>query len=150
MLDGLPGVLDHGVAHGEGRGLLNLDSFYTLAMSAVIIAIFVVGLMLHRRREYVILTAQGLGTRQLQALLLGEAAFVAVSGLLGGLLAGTGLGVLLVKVLQPLFILAPRTTIAVGDGALLAGLVLVATLISVAAALTILRALRPSEILREH
>lgn len=132
------------------RGLLNLDSFYTLAMSAVIIAIFVVGLMLHRRREYVILTAQGLGTRQLQALLLGEAAFVAVSGLLGGLLAGTGLGLLLVKVLQPLFILAPRTTIAVGDGALLAGLVLVATLISVAAALTILRALRPSEILREH
>jgi len=132
------------------RGLLNLDSAYTLAISAAIIAIFVFGLMLQRRREYIVLIAQGFATRQLQALLLGEAAFVAISGLLAGLVVGGGLGLLLVNVLKPLFLLAPTTTIALGDGFRLAGLVIGATVLSVAVAWSILRALRPSEVLREH
>jgi ABC-type antimicrobial peptide transport system permease subunit len=132
------------------RGLLSLDSFYTLTMCAAVIAIFVIGLMLQRRKEYVILTAQGLTSRGLRALLLCEAVFVAVSGLASGLLVGTGLGVLLVKVLKPLFILAPRTTIAHADAAQIVALVLLATLVSVTAAHLILRSLRPSEVLREQ
>ncbi len=42
------------------RGLVDLDSFYTLVISAAVIAMFVFGLMLQRRREYVTLRAQGM------------------------------------------------------------------------------------------
>ena len=44
--------------------------------------------MLQRRREYVVLRAQGLPTRQLFAVIAGEDTFVAA----GGLLAGTAVG----------------------------------------------------------
>ena len=42
------------------RGLLTLDSAYGLAMAATAITIFVFGLLLQRRREYVTLRAQGM------------------------------------------------------------------------------------------
>lgn len=132
------------------RGLVDLDSFYTLLISAAVIAIFVFGLMLQRRREYVTLRAQGMPSRKLQALVLGEAGFVAVSGLAAGLLVGSGMGLLLVRVLHPLFILPPVTTIPFRDAALLGGLVVAATVASSLAALAILRRLSPSEVLREQ
>ena len=81
---------------------------------------------------------------------MGEAAFVGLSGLAAGGLVGAGMGVLLVHILQPLFILAPVTTIPFGQAALLAGLVVGATVGSTLAALTILRRLSPSEVLREQ
>ncbi len=132
------------------RGLVDLDSFYTLAISAAVVAIFVFGLMLQRRREYVVLRAQGLSSRGMQSLILGEAAFVGISGLIAGTLVGAGLGLLLVHILKPLFILPPIATLPLGGGAVLAGLVVVATLLSTLAALTILRRLSPSEVLREQ
>jgi ABC-type antimicrobial peptide transport system permease subunit len=119
-------------------------------MSAAVIAIFVFGLMLQRRREYVTLRAQGMPARKLQALILGEAAFVAVSGLIGGVLVGGGMGLLLVHILQPLFILAPVPSIPVRDAAVIAALVVAATVASTLAALTIVRRLSPSEVLREQ
>ena len=132
------------------RGLVDLDSAYTLAISTAVIAIFVFGLMLQRRREYVVLRAQGLGANRLQLLILGEAGFVALGGLIGGALVGVALGLLLVQVLEPLFILSPRPVIPLGEAALLAGLVALATLASAAAALSVLRRLSPSEVLREQ
>lgn len=132
------------------RGLVDLDSVFTLLMSAAVIAIFVFGLMLERRREYVTLRAQGMPSRSLQTLILGEAAFVGLSGLAAGGLVGAGMGALLVRILQPLFILAPVTTTPLRQGALIAGLLVAATLASTLAALTILRRLSPSEVLREQ
>ena len=132
------------------QGLVDIDSFYTLAISAAVIAIFVFGLMLQRRREYVVMRAQGLPGSGLRTLILGEATFVSVSGLLAGIVVGAGLGLLLVHVLAPLFILAPVPAIGVGDVALIAGLVLAATLASGLIALGILRQLSPSEVLREQ
>ncbi|MEO7197066.1 MAG: FtsX-like permease family protein [Solirubrobacterales bacterium] len=132
------------------RGLVDLDSFFTLAISAAVIAIFVFGLMLQRRREYVTLRAQGMPSRKLQLLVFGEAAFVGISGLVAGLLVGSAMGLLLVHILQPLFILPPITTPPLGAAALLAALVLAATAASTLAALTILRRLSPSEVLREQ
>jgi putative ABC transport system permease protein len=132
------------------RGLVDLDSLFTLLMSAAVIAIFVFGLLLQRRREYVTLRAQGMPSRRLQALILGEAAFVGVSGLVGGLLVGGGMGLLLVHILQPLFILPPVARVPVRDAALLVGLVVAATVASTLAALTVLRRLNPSEVLREQ
>lgn len=131
------------------RGLVDLDSIYTLAISAAVIAIFVFGLMLQRRREYVVLRAQGPPSARLQALIGGEASFVGLSGLLAGLLVGTCLGLLLVHVLTPLFILPPASGVPLRDAALLAGLVIAATAGSTLAALSILRRLSPSEVLRE-
>ncbi len=132
------------------RGLVDLNSFYTLLISAAVIAIFVFGLMLQRRREYVTLRAQGMPSRNLQALVLGEAAFVGLSGLAAGVLVGLVLGALLVHVLQPLFILPPVTAIPLGGVALLGCLVVAATVASAVGALTILRRLSPSEVLREQ
>ncbi len=60
------------------------------------------------------------------------------------------MGLLLVHILQPLFIFPPATTIPLGDAALLAGIVGLATAASTLLALTILRRLSPSEVLREQ
>ena len=85
---------------------------------------------------------------ELRALVLGEAALVAVCGLVAGLIVGIGIGSLLVHVLRPLFILRPEFTVPLGDITLLAALALVATIVSSLVAAAILRRLRPTEMLR--
>ncbi len=60
------------------------------------------------------------------------------------------MGLLLVRILQQLFIVPPTTTIPMRDVALLVSLVIGATVASTLAALTILRRLSPSEVLREQ
>jgi ABC-type lipoprotein release transport system permease subunit len=131
------------------HGLVDLDSLYTLLMSAAVIAMFVFGLVLERRREYVTLRAQGMRIGELRALVLGEAAVVAACGLAAGLLVGAGMAALLVRVLRPLFILRPSLTFGAWDIALLAGLVGIGTLASALAATAMLRRLRATELLRE-
>ena len=131
------------------RSLVDLGSLFTLLMSAAVIAIFTFGLILQRRREYVVLRAQGMHAREIGSLVLGEAALVAVGGLASGLLVGAGSGFLLVQALRPLFIVSPAFTL---PASALAGLVLVAVaaaLVSAIAALATLRRVRPIEILRE-
>lgn len=132
------------------RSLVSLDSFYTLLISTAVIASFVFGTMLQRRREYVTLRAQGLAARELQLLMLGEAAFVALGGLAGGLLVGGGTGLLLVQVLAPLFILPPVLTFPAADAGLLAALIAAATAVSALAAAVAIGRLRPSEGLRDQ
>ncbi len=132
------------------HGLVDLDSLFTLLMSAAAIAIFVFGLMLQRRREYVTLLAQGMQGRELQALVLAEAALVTICGLVAGLLVGIGMGYLMVHILRGLFILEPGVTFPVDDISTLVFLVLAATLASALIAVAMLRRLRPTEILREQ
>lgn len=131
------------------RGLVDLDSLYTLLMAAAGIAIFVFGLMLQRRREYVTLRAQGLQTRELRTLVLGETAVVTGFGLIAGVLIGAVMGSLLVRVLQPLFILNRSATLPVLGTLALIGLVVLAALASALTATELLRRLRPTELLRE-
>lgn len=132
------------------RSLVSLDSFYILLISTAVIASFVFGTMLQRRREYVTLRAQGLAARELRLLMVGEAAFVALGGLAGGLLVGGGTGLLLVQVLRPLFILPPVLTFPAADAGLLAALIAGATAASAVAAAVAIGRLRPSEGLREQ
>jgi ABC-type lipoprotein release transport system permease subunit len=132
------------------QGLVDLDSFFTLLMCAAGIAIFIFGLMLQRRREYVTLLAQGLQRRELHALVIGEAAIVAGCGLVAGTLVGTGMALLMMHVLRGLFILDPEFTFPAGDFGVLVFLVLAATLASALIAIAMLRRLRPTEILREQ
>jgi putative ABC transport system permease protein len=132
------------------QGLVDLNSFFTLLMCAAGIAIFIFGLMLQRRREYVTLLAQGIQKGELQALVIGEAALVAVCGLAAGIAVGTGMAYLLMHVLRGLFILDPAMTFPAGDVGVLVALVLAATLVSALIAIVLLRRLRPTEILREQ
>ncbi len=132
------------------NGLVRLNSFYVLLMSATAIAIFVFGLMLQRRGEYVALRAQGLRSGELRALVLVETAVVTICGLAAGLVVGTLTAFLSIRILRGLFILDPRMTMPPGRLATLAALVAAAALVSGLAATEILRRLDPSEILREE
>jgi len=131
------------------HGLVNMNSLYALLMGAAAIAIFVFGMMLQRRREYVTLLAQGMQTWELRIVVLAEAALVAISGLVVGMLVGAGMAFLLIHVLRPLFILDPEITFAAGRIVTLAGLAAAATLASALTAVAILRRLKPTELLRE-
>ena len=132
------------------RGLVDLDSAYTLAISAAVIAIFVFGLMLQRRREYVVLRAQGLPARRLQLLIARRGGLRRRRRFARRARVGGALGVLLVHVLKPLFILAPVTALPVGEIALLAGLLAAATALAALAALAVVSRLSVSEVLRER
>jgi putative ABC transport system permease protein len=131
------------------RGLLDLDYAFTLSMIATAIAIFVFGLMLHRRREYVTLLAQGMQNRELRALVLTEAGLIAIGGLAAGVVVGAGMAYLLVHVLRPLFILDASLTFPAATIATLAGVAMAAALASAFSAAALLRRLRPTELLRE-
>ena len=132
------------------NGLADLGALSVLSMSAAIVAIFVFGLMLQRRREYVTLRALGAGMRQVRALVLGETAVVAAAGLATGLLVGIGVALLLTGVLRALFVLDPAVTIPVARLAALATLVTAATVVSAITASEMIRRLAPSEIVREE
>jgi putative ABC transport system permease protein len=133
------------------RGLGTLDILYTLLLGAAGIGIFVFGLLLQRRKEYVTLRALGIRMRQLQGLVVGEAALVAVYGLIVGVLVGTAMAYLFVQILRPLFTLPPdRLTFPHVEMATLAVLVLAAMALSALAASGILRRLKPVELLREE
>jgi putative ABC transport system permease protein len=132
------------------NGLVRLDTFFVVLMSATVIAIFVFGLMLQRRGEYVTLRAQGLRSGELRALVMLEAAVVAIGGLAAGLLVGALTAFLSIRVLRGLFVLDPRITVPLGRVASLSALLLMAALVSGLAATELLRRLEPAEILREE
>ncbi len=131
-------------------GLVDLDSTFALAMEIVTIAIFVFGLLLQRRREYVTLRAQGLDLRTVRLLIAAEAGTVAILGAIAGVLVGTAMGYYFVTVLRPLFVLPPSYTLPLR--ALLApiGLVLVATIFCTLAGARLVNRLEPTELLRDE
>ena len=131
------------------RSLVDLGSLFTLLMSAAVLAIFLFGLILQRRREYVVLRAQGMHAGEIRALVLGETALVAAGGLASGLLVGIGTAFLLVQVLRPLFILPPGLSLQASTLGVLALVTVAAALVCGLAALAALRRVRPTEILRE-
>ena len=131
------------------NGLVRLDSFFITVMSAVIIGVFVFGLLLYRRREYLTLRALGMPGGTLLGLVLGESVLVVCCGLLAGLPVGTGTGYLLVHIVRPLFILDPLRILPIGRITVLALLPALAALVSAIVATAALRRLRPAEVLRE-
>ncbi len=132
------------------RGLLTLDSAYALAMAATAITIFVFGLLLQRRREYVTLRAQGMRIGKIRSLLVTESVGVVIVGAVVGALVGAVMAYFLVTVLQPLFVLQPEVVMPRADIAVLASLVLVVSLAASLAATTLIRRLPPGELLRDE
>jgi ABC-type antimicrobial peptide transport system permease subunit len=133
------------------RGLGGLEAVYTALMSAAGIAIFVFGLLLQRRKEYVTMRALGIRMGQLRNLVLGEAAVVAVLSLVVGGLVGGAMALMFVQILAPLFTIPPaNVTLPLADLGLLATLVLAGMGLSVVLAARSLRRLNPVELLREE
>ncbi|HJV13818.1 MAG TPA: FtsX-like permease family protein [Propionibacteriaceae bacterium] len=132
------------------RGLLTLDSAYALAMAATAITIFVFGLLLQRRREYVTLRAQGMRIGKIRSLIITESVGVVVVGAVVGALIGAAMAYFLVTVLQPLFVLRPEVVLPRSDIAVLAALVLAVSIIASLAATTLIRRLPPGELLRDE
>jgi putative ABC transport system permease protein len=131
-------------------GLVDLDSGFALAMAAVTIAIFVFGLLLQRRREYVTLRAQGLAPATIRVLIAAEAATVAVTGIVAGLAVGAAMGYYFVAVLRPLFVLDPRYVVPAA--ALLPPVLLIlgATAVSATLGSRLVNTLQPTELLRDE
>ena len=121
-----------------------------LAMTVAAIGIFVFGLLLQRRREFVTLRAQGLESRRIRLLILFEASFVAIAGTLAGIVVGLVMGAYFVAVLRPLFVLRPAVSIPAGGLAQPAVLILVATVVATVAASSMVNRLEPTELLRDE
>jgi putative ABC transport system permease protein len=133
------------------RGLGGLQAVYTALISAAAIGIFVFGLLLQRRKEYVTMRAIGIRMGQLWGLVLGEAATVAILSLAIGTLTGAVMAYMFVKILAPLFTILPTSlTVPVDQLAILVTLVLGGMAVSVALAARSLRRLNPVELLREE
>jgi putative ABC transport system permease protein len=132
------------------NGLVRLNTFYALVMSATAIGIFVFGLILHRRGEYVALRALGMASGEVRALVIVEAVIVTLCGLGAGLLVGTLTAFLSVGVLRGLFVLDPRITFPAGRFTVIGFVVIAAAMVSGVAAAELLRRLDPAEILREE
>jgi putative ABC transport system permease protein len=132
------------------QGLLALDSSYALAMAATAITVYVFGLLLQRRREYVTLRAQGVRGGLIRSLLVTETGGVAVLGGAAGLLVGVVMAYFLVRVLRPLFVLQPVVVIPAGDIATLTALVLGVSLLASLAATRLVNRLSATELLRDE
>lgn len=133
------------------RGLGSLESLYTVLISAAGIAIFVFGLLLQRRKEYVTMRALGIRFGQLRSLVLGEAGLVALLSLVVGGLVGTAMAYMFVSILGSLFTLPPASlTFPAQQLAVLAFLVLGGMGVSGLIAARSLGRLSPVELLREE
>ena len=131
-------------------GLVDLDSTFALGMAVVASLIFVLGLLLQRRREYVTLRAQGLEATTIRWLIGAEALTVAVAGAAAGVLVGIAMGFYFVSVLRPLFVIAPAYIVPidalVGPVALVIGAAMLATV----AGSRLVDRLQPTELLRDE
>lgn len=119
-------------------------------MATTATALFVFGLLMQRRREYVALRAQGLHAREVRRLVLAESGISAVLGAAIGLGVGIALAAEFVRVLRPIFTLTPVLEVPAPELAALATLVLAATVISALAAAVLINRLSPTELLRDE
>ena len=130
-------------------GLLRLDSGFSLAMGAVTVAIFVFGLLLQRRREYVTLRALGMQPAAIRALIGAEAATAAIAGCAIGVPVGLVMAFYLINVLRPLFVLNPPYLVDVGSSGLVLASVLGAALLATLGASALVNRLNAMELLRD-
>jgi putative ABC transport system permease protein len=131
-------------------GLLQLDSGYALAMGAVTVAIFVFGLLLQRRREYVMLRAQGMAPAAIRLLIGAEALTASAAGSLVGLVVGLVMAYYLINVLRPLFVLDPPYLVPLQALGSVVGSVFAAALATVAIASSLVNRLQAVELLRDE
>ena len=131
-------------------GLLKIDSAYSLAMGATVVVIFVFGLLLSRRREYITLKAQGMSSREIRMLIGAEAATATIAGSLVGVPVGLVMAYYFINVLRPLFVLSPPYVIPYGSIAIIVVSVIVAAIVTSVAASSLVNRLKATELLRDE
>ncbi|MEZ5888079.1 MAG: ABC transporter permease [Paracoccaceae bacterium] len=131
-------------------GLLKLDYGYVLAMGTVTIAIFVFGLLLQRRREYVTLRALGMAPGLIRTFIGAEVATVVLAGCAVGMPVGLVMAWFLINVLRPLFVLAPPFVAPFGSLGTLVGCIVGSALITSLAASSLVNQLAATELLRDE
>lgn len=131
-------------------GLAFIDQTFALSMAAVAIGIFVFGLLLQRRREYITMRAQGLPPRTIRVLIAAEAGTVALGGAAAGLMVGGAMGYYFINVLRPLFVLSPRYSLPLVDALVPIALVFLATVLATVAGSRLVNRLEPTELLRDE
>ena len=130
-------------------GLLRLDSGFSLVMGAVTVAIFVFGLLLQRRREYVTLRALGMRQAAIRVLIGAEAGVAAIAGCAVGVPVGLIMAFYLINVLRPLFVLSPPYLVDAGSVGLVLASVLVAAAMATLGASALVNRLNAMELLRD-
>jgi ABC-type antimicrobial peptide transport system permease subunit len=131
-------------------GLLKIDGGFALVMGTAAVLIFVFGLLLQRRREYVTLKAQGMSARAIRALITAEAATAAIAGCLVGVGVGLLMAFYWINVLRPLFVLEPPYLVPFASMVGILGSVLVATFVASVAASSLVNRLSATELLRDE
>jgi putative ABC transport system permease protein len=130
-------------------GLVAIDSGFSMAMGAATVAIFVFGLLLQRRREYVTLRALGMGPASIRWVVSTEIAVAVIVGCLSGIPLGLGIAVYFVRILRPLFILQPPIAVPFDGIAVIIGVIVVAATLTALSAVTLITRLRAAQLLRE-
>jgi putative ABC transport system permease protein len=131
-------------------GLLKIDSAFALTMGLVTIAIFVFGLLLSRRREYVTLRALGLRSRQIRTIIGAEAGTAAIFGSIMGIFVGLGMAYFFINILRPLFVLNPPFIVPLNSILILVGSVLLTTVLTSIVASALINKLSATELLRDE
>lgn len=131
-------------------GLLQIDSGYSLVMGATTVAIFVFGLLLQRRREYVTLRAQGMHPATIRTLIGAEALTASIAGCFVGVIVGLIMAYYLINVLRPLFVLDPPYLVPFSSLGIVLGSVLVTALLTTVAASSLVNRLQVVELLRDE
>ena len=131
-------------------GLLKIDTTFVLAMGTVTVAIFVFGLLLQRRREYVTLKALGMRSAQIRAIIAAEAGSAVLAGCVIGLPVGLGMAYYFINVLRPLFVLDPPFQFSLSGVGWIIGSVVIAAAIASYAASALVDGLRATELLRDE
>ncbi|MDX6286637.1 MAG: putative transport system permease protein [Frankiales bacterium] len=115
-----------GLAATDLSGLSRLQLGFGLILAVAMFALALLLAVLDRRRALVLLAALGATTRQRGRFLAAEARAVLVGGVIGGVVVGSAIAYLLVKVLTGIFDPAPdHATIPWGYLSLLMGLTVV-------------------------
>jgi putative ABC transport system permease protein len=83
--------------------LTRIDLFYTFAMFIISLLVFVLAVLLERRRDFAMLQALGTTPAQIRTVLLIEVGYAVVVGSIFGLLVGVGFAELLVQILAAIF-----------------------------------------------
>lgn len=130
-------------------GLVSLDSGFALVMASIASGLFVFGLLLHRRREYVALRALGCESRSILWWILAETGAVSVGGALTAIPVGIVMGDYFVHVLRPLFVLSPSLVVPLTAVLIPGAVAVVAGGVAAALGHWLVQRLDPAELLRD-
>lgn len=109
-------------------GLGDVESAYMVLIASLATIIFVAALLLQRGTERAVMRALGLARRRLRAMILTEAALVAIVSAVVGTVIGVPMAYMFVQILRRVFIVPPASVSMPPSGAVVLGALVVGTI----------------------